>query len=112
MEKEQNKNSNILNKLTNDLDDVQSKLMSDSRSIELWTGEESLQKRIYVLEQELHWAQSVKKDEFLFGDKKTKYFQMEATIYKRKNHIRNIMDKNGLWSDYQNDFAGSFKRIL
>lgn len=56
----------------------------------------------HIIEQEICWAQRAHHNWISMKDKNTKFFQVTATIRKRKNYIRQIMDENGIWSEDQN----------
>lgn len=70
---------NFINIITQELEQIQQRLVLDSTDNSLWTQEKSLQNKVqhHALEQEIYWAQRAQKHCFLFGDKNAIYFKYQ-----------------------------------
>lgn len=95
---------NSITRMFKNLEDIQTKLMSNPSDSSLWLQERALQHQLekYILEQNLYWAQRVQQIWTQMGDKNTKFFQILATTRKRHNYICRIMDEHGIWLEDKN----------
>ncbi|XP_059436088.1 uncharacterized protein LOC132169016 [Corylus avellana] len=62
--------------------------------------------KLRMAQEELRWRQRAKIDWLKFGDKNTKIFHACANQRRRSNHIKSIIDENGVF--WENDVGGAF----
>lgn len=78
---------------------IQAQLMDNPNDPYLSDRNMELTRQSYELHssEEVFWAQKARANWLQLGDKNTKFFQMQATIRKKKNTISKIKDDYGNW---------------
>lgn len=67
-------------------------------------------------EEEIYWKKRSKEDWLRWGDQYTKWFHKKASMRRKKNEIKGILDVNGIWTDNPNliedTFCSYFKNLF
>lgn len=59
-------------------------------------------------EEEIYWRQRSREDWLKWGDQNSKWFHKRASMRKKKNEIKGIMDINGVWTEEQVKIEDTF----
>lgn len=80
--------------LSEELENTQTKLITNSYDLNLWSQEHDLLSKFHMLRQSKKpiRRKELRKGYFPFGDKITTFFQLAVTILNRKNHTWKVLE--------------------
>lgn len=96
-----------MEELNQESEEIQQQLMANPNSTFLKQKDTQIRAELLEIwkQEEVYWAQKAKANWLNLGDRNTRFFQAQANIRKKINHISKLQDSSGNWSTNEEDMA-------
>ncbi|KAL6190194.1 hypothetical protein ACLB2K_036592 [Fragaria x ananassa] len=93
--------------LNRDSADIQQQLMDNPTSNYLKQRDTQIRAELLGVwkQEEIFWAQKAKANWLKLGDRNTKFFQAQANIRRKMNHIAKLQDREGNWTTNEDEIT-------
>ncbi|KAL6174610.1 hypothetical protein ACLB2K_051256 [Fragaria x ananassa] len=96
-----------MEELNQESEEIQQQLMANPNSTFLKQKDTQIRAELVEIwkQEEVYWAQKAKANWLNLGDRNTRFFQAQANIRKKINHISKLQDSSGNWTTNEEDMA-------